>query len=153
MDNQPPLWSVRYVGVPFLDLGRDLRGCDCWGLVRLVMKEMGQVTLPCLATGYGSEADHRKVFDEIERERSSQEWVEIPRGEEKAFDVAEMTCPTRYDGRWDFAPLHVGIVVSPGWMLHTERATMSRLMRCNDPKMAKRIIGFWRNRQLIRDAT
>ena len=144
MSSQPPLWTARFVGIPFVDLGRTIDGCDCWGLVRLVMKEQANIDLPSLATEYGSETDHRKVFDEIESERHSGEWIEVEKGRDNQFDIVEMVSPSRLDGKWDFQPLHVGIVVAPGWVLHTERTVMSRLMRANDPKMMRRVIGYWR---------
>ena len=36
-------WTQKYVGIPYRDLGRDMTGCDCWGLLRLVY---GQELVP-----------------------------------------------------------------------------------------------------------
>jgi len=32
-------WASTYVGIPYRFAGRDRAGCDCWGLVRLVLAE------------------------------------------------------------------------------------------------------------------
>jgi cell wall-associated NlpC family hydrolase len=52
-----PGWVEQYIGIEFRDLGRDRDGCDCWGLVRLVILKQARVELPSLATGYVSEAN------------------------------------------------------------------------------------------------
>ena len=123
--NQPPPWAGQYVGIPFVDLGRDRGGCDCWGLVRLVIAERTGFVLPSLDTGYGSETNVAGVVGEVDAARANGEWLKIEPGQERTLDVVEMSLPARVDGHWVFAPLHVGIVVASGWLLHIERATAS----------------------------
>jgi cell wall-associated NlpC family hydrolase len=45
------------VGVPFCAHGRDERGCDCWGLVRLAYQRGWNVNLPSWETGYADQDD------------------------------------------------------------------------------------------------
>lgn len=142
------MWCNRYIGIAFSDLGRNIDGpVDCWGLVCLVMKERAGIELSSYSTI--SEADYRAVSAEISSAKASEEWTSIPNGEEKELDVVEMVSPARQGGKISFLPLHVGIVVSPGWVLHTEAATGSRLSTYRDKRIASRILGFWRYRSLI----
>lgn len=144
---QPPLWVDRYVGIDFSDLGRDSeRSLDCWGLVRLVMKDRAGIELPPYSTV--SEDDYRAVSEEIGSAKSGGCWTSIPHGEEEQLDVVEMVSPARQDKRVSFLPIHVGIVVSPGWVLHTEAATGSRLSSYREQRFSSRVIGFWRHRSL-----
>ena len=151
---QPPSWVAGYIGIPFVDLGRDRAGCDCWGLVRLVLGEQAGVELPSLATCYGSEANPAGVGDAIEAERRSGAWDRIDAGGEGPFDVVEMSGAARIPGPgWVFGPLHVGVVVAPGWLLHVERGTAAVLVRYReDQAIRRRVLGFWRYRRLAADA-
>lgn len=145
---QPPSWAEAYIGIPFSDLGRSQNGCDCWGLVRLVLAQRCGLELPSLATSYESEAKSDAVARSIDSARISGEWRFIVAGHEREFDVAEMITPMRLGTAWCFSPLHVGIVVSQGWLLHTERETGSLLCRYKEQGINKRIAGFWRHRDL-----
>ncbi|WP_418186723.1 NlpC/P60 family protein [Aliarcobacter lanthieri] len=35
-----------FIGIPYQDGGRDLQGCDCYGLVKLYYKEMLNIDIP-----------------------------------------------------------------------------------------------------------
>ena len=149
----PPSWVAGYVGIPFVDLGRNRAGCDCWGLVRLVLAEQGGIDLPSLATCYGSEANPAGVGDAIEAERRSGAWDRIDAGGEVPFDVVEMSGAARTPAGWVFGPLHVGVVVTPGWLLHVERGTAAVLARYReDQAIRRRVLEFWRYKGLAADA-
>lgn len=103
-------WVERYLGIPYLERGRTLDGCDCWGLVRLVLKERFGIELPSLDGSY----DH--VDPELSARLINQtapavdaRLVDTP----CAGDVAVM--------RVRAATAHVGVFVSETHVLHTVR--------------------------------
>jgi hypothetical protein len=102
-----------------------------------------------LATGYGSEADYAAVQRELDAARRPEDWRSVPAGDERAFDAVEMVTPIRTETGWDFPPLHVGLVVAAGWLIHVERATAAVLVRYReDQAVSCRVLGFWRHRCL-----
>jgi cell wall-associated NlpC family hydrolase len=144
-----PAWAERYIGIPFVDLGRDREGCDCWGLVRLVLAEQAGVILPSLATGYVSENNAKGVSEQVETQRVSGLWERIEAGSERAFDVVEMLSAARGADGWVYGPLHVGVVVMSGWLLHIQRSHDTVLARYReDQSVSRRVQGFWRHHRL-----
>lgn len=104
-------WVERYVGLPFVEGGRIWPRLDCWGLVVNVMREVGGIELPQL------EWLNVSSLHAIRREvaASSKSWVEVPIAAAELLDVLVIK---------SFGlPIHVGIVVKPGYVLHTEEAT------------------------------
>ena len=74
---QPPAWAGAYVGIPYVDHGRDRAGCDCWGLVRLIIAERTRFVLPSFATDYDGEADSVGVGRCVEAAHASGAWTPV----------------------------------------------------------------------------
>jgi len=65
-------WVKKYIGIPFVSNGRLMNGCDCYGLVRLVLRNEYGVGLPELSDNYADAlnvnetsrlfAEHRPVL-------------------------------------------------------------------------------------------
>ncbi len=138
---QPPAWAGAFVGIPYRDFGRGRDACDCWGLVRLVLRERAGIDLPayCVAPD-----DVEAVQAAIAGERVGP-WQRVAPDDVRPLDVVEMTAPARVGGRVQFAPLHVGVIVGGGWLLHSERHIGSALVRLADKAIARRIEGIWRH--------
>jgi cell wall-associated NlpC family hydrolase len=129
-----PIWAGHYIGLPFLDHGRDRSGLDCWGLVRLVMAEQFSIALPSHSAEYDRTTEVDKISALIERE--SQKWKIVPTGREICGDVIVL----RVRGK----PMHVGIVVGDRQMLHIERGIDSVIEKYSGPQWSDRIAGFYR---------
>lgn len=108
----PAGWAIPYVGIPFIDGGRGLVGCDCWGLVRLVYSAVLGIDLPTY--GEISAAEVARVTERIRADSAAAPWLPVM-GEARPFDVLVMR------GR----PLHVGVMVDARHVLHVEAATAS----------------------------
>jgi len=129
-----PFWAGHYIGLPFLDHGRDRSGLDCWGLVRLVMAEQFGIALPSYLHEYQRTTQVDKISSLVERESSR--WKIIPTDGEVCGDIAVL----RVRGR----PMHVGMVLGDRQMLHIEHGINSAIERYTGARWAERIAGFYR---------
>ena len=121
----------KYIGVPFVDGGRDIAGFDCWGAIWLAYRERG-IKLP--SYGEVSALDLRRVAREIEGGQEKWYRVEEPR----EFDVVLLRL---YNRRWIG---HVGLMVDGRRMLHTEKASAAVVVPLNHYTVRDRIAGFGR---------
>lgn len=124
----------RFVGVPYLDRGRTMAGCDCWGLVRLVLAELGGLQLPSYVEDYVTAADARAIDGLIAGELEP--WAMIAAGHEKPFDAVLMR-----EGRF---ARHIGLVVAPGRLLHVEDGGTSVIEPYRHGHIKARLLGFYR---------
>lgn len=132
LTTEPPAWAAAYVGMPFVARGRDAAadgGLDCYGLVRAVLADRAGVTLPAYGA-CGQSRDKLRQAAAIALGRAAGTWRRVTHGTERELDVAEIE--EVYKDRFNLfqsAPLHLGIVAAPGWLLHTKTETGARLDR------------------------
>ena len=102
------MWWAKYIGIPFVELGRTKKGADCWGLLRLVYEEELGLVLPEF-TAHAGNTDRAAIAAQSREAYSYFTKVEEPQPFAAAVFISAVT----------FA--HVGILVDRGKMLHTEK--------------------------------
>jgi cell wall-associated NlpC family hydrolase len=145
-----PAWVAGYIGIPFAERGRGYDGADCWGLARLIWLEQFGLDLASFEGAYETTEDGEAIGRALaERGTETPEWIEVAPGGVRAGDAVLMTGFYRADGALAKAPMHIGVVVAPGVLIHAERGTDAALGRYrDDPRLARRIVGFWRHARL-----
>lgn len=106
-------WWNNYSHIPFEDHGRDERGCDCYGLVRLVYRDRLGVELPLLLDDY----DHtrqREILDRLIKGNA------LLLGFQRV-DLAELRPLDVLIVRQAGADCHLGVLVTNNLLLHIER--------------------------------
>lgn len=123
-----------YIGLRFLDGGRDRSGVDCWGLVRLVYQEQLGIQLPDFdIRSHDSQAIAQQASQEIPR------WSKLDQPEPGAV-VAIRLDQARHPG----IVTHVGLCVDGGYFLHALERTGAVLTRVSHPYWRGLIEGFYR---------
>lgn len=128
-------WAEQYVGLPYRARGRDRQGIDCWGLVRLVLREQFGTDVPEYAGHYWTRELTPAVAEKIAEE--SARWEAVPAGMERAGDVVLL--------RLRGYPIHVGIVVAPGEMLHAHDGADAARESYHALHWRHRVVGFYRH--------
>lgn len=127
-----------YVGIPYVNAGRDRNGIDCWGLVRLFYFEQYKIELVSGGADYAAE-DGSNVFAKLTSEamaEATQEWERTDNP--NAGDIVLL----RILGY----PSHIGIVVSPGKMLHARSGIDSAIESIESGAWRHRIDGYYRHK-------
>lgn len=124
-----------YVGIPFREHGRDRRGCDCWGLIRLVYAERLGIALQSGAGDYTGVDDDESIAALIHA--GERDWTRVDAIDAQPLDVIVM----RVRGQ----PHHFGLVAGDTLMLHTEPGADAHLARYVGVRWAARIEGIYRH--------
>ncbi len=97
-------WWAKYVGIPYLDRGRDARqGLDCWGLVRWVYLQEQGLALPSLHEHDGHESIRALL------RRHVVDFVKLEGPQPFAIPLISSTITV----------MHVGVLIDERRMLHT----------------------------------
>lgn len=134
-------WTTKYIGIPFADAGSTRDGCNCWGLVCLVLSEQRGIEVPTY--GEITARDLVAAARAMGRDGLKTPWTRVT--EPKAFDVALMYAMTPTNAR---VVGHAGIMSSPTDLLHVWRKTDAVNMAIDHPRIRHRIVGFYRHAAL-----
>jgi hypothetical protein len=136
-------WTTKYLAIPFEDRGLTHKGCDCWGLYRLIMLQECNIGLPAWPDVHAG-ADVQKL-ETILAEASQPQWIPIERGKEAAFDVVLMKGIIKVETAKHMAPIHIGCVVEPGLLIQIELGSGVTIGNYNNHfRIKKRVQGFYR---------
>ncbi len=118
----------------YISNGRDFNGCDCYGLVRLILKNEFNKELPLLLNEYANSGDisiTSKVMDK---------YLPILSGKQIDTPSVGDVCVFRYKG----SPCHLGLYIGNNKVLHILRKTgFSVCERLNSPFLKGRLEGFY----------
>ena len=121
---------IKYVGIPYLDKGRDTAGIDCWGLARLVYKDEFNVELPSLTENYEHDSTAR-ISELIAIQKEGWVKVEEPKpGHLIVFRVLGKES-------------HIGIYIGQNKFLHARERYSSSIERLDSVQWRNRIAGFY----------
>ena len=125
------MWHNKYIGIPFLDKGRDINGIDCWGLVRLVYKQEYSIDLPNFSTNYEAE-DAERMSDLLAQYKEGWEKIDAPtEGCIVLFNILGVES-------------HMGIAVSSTHFLHARDRRDSAIESFESVAWRNRITGFYK---------
>lgn len=132
-------WQSKYERVPFVEKGRVMDGADCWGLVRIILKEERGIDLPDYLGVYNEDfkkwsQDERTALEEIMKAEADQKWQEVTRPQ--PFDVILMKMK-------GFAT-HVGIVIDRQRMIHCQEGIGTSIEKFNSIRWSDNVVGFYR---------
>ena len=129
-------WVKKYAGIPFASNGRTVKGCDCYGLVRLVLMNEYGISLPELSNDYNNALNTAETLRLFEGQIPVLCSERIPDLEEKAVIIITE------GGR----PCHLGINAGGGYVLHAKYKTGSVCQGLTHPDLSGRIEGYYRVR-------
>ena len=121
----------KYIGIPYVQKGRDENGVDCWGLVRLVYKNELDINLPSFSAEYET-SDNERLEELFAQYKEGWESTDAP----EAGDVVIFRI-FGYES-------HIGVCIGDNKFLHVREARDAVIESLDNPKWSKRITGFFK---------
>lgn len=128
---RPVINIEKYSRIPWKDRGRDFRGCDCYGLVRLILREELGKEIPDFFYPTASDSKNADLIDLNKKTIEAQE-VRVP----QEGDIVLM--------KKNGIPNHMGVYISGGFVLHSDKRMGVCCERVGTWNLRGRIEGFYR---------
>ena len=129
------MWTNAFVGLPWLDRGRDWKGVDCWGLLYLVYQTKG-IAVQSYSESYTS-ATEREQVALLAQDANKSPWLSVERGQEQSFDMLFF--------RRGRLATHVGVVTARGKMLHICEGREAVIDRYDLSPWSVKLCGIYRH--------
>ena len=138
------MWTSDYLEIPFAYDGRDRKGCDCWGLVRLIYREQLGIELPSFSEIPATETP--TVLAVMSGKSAGRPWSEVALTDIRPFDVVRMIGYFRgADGVRYRGPVHVGCAIDSSTIIHIEPRQFVLAQPISSPALANRIVAVHRH--------
>ncbi len=125
----------KYIDVPFVEKGRRMSGCDCWGLVYLIYRDLLKIELPLYLAYYQNTADEKTLGLLIDHEKLA--WEEV------LFSSPGDVVVLRLKGQ----PMHVGVYIGNGRFIHCLEGSGTVIEKIKSITWRNRIVGYYRYKQ------
>lgn len=121
-----------FIKIPFVDGGRDYNGCDCWGLVQLVMgvvydKHVPDYKISCM--------DFMRIHERMRSEQKLPRWNRL--------EFTKEPCVVLFRLHKERVINHAGLYIGDGRFIHTIRQHGATITPINHPFFKTRIEGFY----------
>jgi len=125
-------WAKKYVGIPYKLHSFEMDGCDCYGLVALILKNEFDILIPRYDDKYCSSSSKEDITDIYNNEVKRWKKVDKPSiGSVIYFMLSGY-------------PRHVGVVVSDKQFVHNLCSPKSSTIGdFTSSKWKRRVIGFY----------
>ena len=118
----------RFFSIPYRNNGRDFNGCDCYGLVKLMCREIDGIELPDFIYE-DSSLENGKIYN---KELTNKKWVKC---EPKQGAIVLL----RIEG----VAKHVGYMIDSTKFMHILGEAGVNIVSIKDNLFKNRIVGFW----------
>lgn len=120
----------KYIGLPYLENGRDWTGVDCWGLARLYYKEELGLDLPDYSEFYSGGSDPRLENLVLDQKAL---WIKTTSPQPNDLCVFSILG----------SPVHVGVYLGNNTFLHCREGQDSVVESLTNIKWANRLEGYY----------
>jgi len=125
----------KYIGIPYVDNGISMHGCDCWGLIMLIYQNEYNITLPDYSTQYPDTQALSIISPIVEVEKESDIWYNVETPEEGDIIVFNIKG----------APVHCGVYLSNKDFIHNFHGCNSCIESVKSTRWNKRVEGYYRH--------
>lgn len=124
----------KFIGIPFVNRGRDFNGCDCYGLLMLYYKEVLGINVP------------DTQITAMQPMRTMAMYLEYVKANWELIDNPEINCGIALSLNENHPKLvtHFAVMISETKALHTLNKLESHIIDINSPTFKPFIRGFYR---------